>query len=127
MEEFVLFGLTFVVVYLFYQLFLIVPSKRAFQGGIKNKNGKKELLEIRYLKARYPLDFSKISYLQLLQICGLISSLDISISVSIISYIDNFFLEILIGFVVVCMLIFISYHLVYLFYRKKGMIKNGKC
>ena len=123
MEEFILFLLTFVFFFLIYQLFLIRPLKKSYE---KDGKVKKELLEIRYLKSRYSLDFKKIPYLQLLQICAITSSLDMAIAVTIVSLVKSFLWEIIVGFVVVCLLIFISYHLVYLFYKKKGMKKHGK-
>ena len=55
----------------------------------------KEPMEVKYLMNVYKLDMDKVNYNQLLQIISLVSSLDISLVVS----------------------------LVYLFYKKKGMIK----
>ena len=120
MEEFVLFIMCYFFVFLFYQLFLIVPRKK------KNKKKNKELLEIRYLEALYHLDLKKISYPQLLQICALVSSFDISLAVSIICHMNHFLLEIFGGLIIMILLIVVSYYFVYLFYKKKGMILNGK-
>lgn len=119
MEELILFCMCYALVFLFYQLFLITPRK-------KNKKKEKELLEIRYLEVCYHLDLKKVSYPQLLQICALVSSFDISLTVSIISHMHNFLLEIFGGLLIVIIVIAISYHFVYLFYKKKGMILNGK-
>ena len=122
MEEVILFFMTFFFLFLIYQMFFIGPLKKKY----KNKEERKELLEIRYLQLRYHLDLDKISYVQLLQLCSIASSFDISIVVSVVSLIQGFFLKIVIGFVMIFLLIISTYHLVYLFYRKKGMIKNGK-
>ncbi|MBR3211315.1 MAG: hypothetical protein IKF71_05220 [Bacilli bacterium] len=124
MEEFILFILTFLLIFLVYQLIFIRPLKKP--ASKRKGKEKKELLEIRYLKNRYPLDFDKISYPQLLQICAITSSLDMSIAVTIVTKISSFIWEIVVGFVVVCIMIVVSYHIVYLFYKKKGMIKHGK-
>ncbi len=83
-------------------------------------------MEIKYLKKYYSLDYDNISYPQLLQICAIVSSLDMAIVVTIVSMISSFLWEIVVGFVSMSILIVISYHLVYLFYKKKGMIKHGK-
>ena len=120
MEEFVLFILTFALIFILYQMVFVLPAKKN-QG-----KSKKELLEIRYLKNRYDLNMKKISYPQLLQICAITSSLDMAITVTVMSFIDAMLWEIIVGFVVICILIFISYYFVYLFYKKKGMINNGK-
>ncbi len=116
MKEFVLFVMTFFFTLLLYELFIVRRAKR--------EKKKKEPIEVTYLVSHYHLDLKKLSYNQLLQIVAIVSSLDISIVVSLILLISNFFLEILVGFVSVIVLIFVSYHMVYLFYKKKGCIKH---
>lgn len=121
MEELVLFGMTYLFVFIIYQIFIVNPAKKRKK---KNNKTEKEMFEVRYLVTKYKLDLDKISYNQLIQMCALISSLDISIAVSIMTLTNNFLLEMLLGFGSIFILIFISYHMVYLFYKKKGMIKN---
>ena len=120
MEEFILFGMTYLFVFIIYQIFVIGPAKKR-----KKKNNKdKEIIEVKYLISRYKIDLDKISYNQLIQICALVSSFDISIAVGVMTLFNNFLLQMLLGFTTIFILIFISYHMVYLFYIKKGMIKN---
>ena len=120
MEEFILFGMTYLFVFIIYQIFVIGPAKKR-----KKKNNKdKEIIEVKYLILRYKIDLDKISYNQLIQICALVSSFDISIAVGVMTLFNNFLLQMLLGFTTIFILIFISYHMVYLFYKKKGMIKN---
>ena len=129
MEELILFFLTFLLLFVIYQIFLIGPLKEENLEKRKNKSKKKsdkELLEIKYLKSKYDLDFNKIKRNQLLQICAITSSLDMAIAVTVVAFIKSFLWEIVVGFVVVVSLIYISYYLIYLFYKKKGMVKNGK-
>ena len=121
MEELILFGLTYLFVFIIYQIFIIGPAKKRKKKKVKND---KEVFEVKYLVTKYKLDLEKISYNQLIQICALVSSLDISIAVTIMTLTKNFILEMLLGFGSIFILIFISYHMVYLFYKKKGMIKN---
>ena len=123
MEEAILFFMTFVLLFLVYQFIFIRSAKKNYE---KKNSDKKEMLEIRYLKSKYNLDFDKISYPQLLQLCAITSCFDISLTVTIVSFIDSFLWEIVVGFVSIFLLIFISYHFIYLFYKKKGMVKNGK-
>ena len=115
MEEMVLFLLSFVFVFLLYQLFIIPRAK---------KKKKKQPIEISYLVYKYHLDLDKVKYNHILQVSAAVSSFDIALIVSIIMNISNFFLEIIVGFVVTLIIILSSYHIVYLFYKKKGMIKN---
>lgn len=120
MQEFILFLLSFIFVFLIYQIFIVRRAK----SNVRKKKTKKEPIEITYLQRRYKLDLKKVSYNQLLQIVAIVSSFDIALSVSIIMLFNNFFLEIIGGFFSIIILILVSYHLVYLFYKKKGMIIN---
>ena len=121
MEEIVLFIGSFIFVLIIYQIFIVSKAKKN-----KEKKNKREPFEVMYLKKMYKnLDFKKIPYNQLLQLIAIISSFDISLIVSIVVHINNFWLEIVIGFASTLLIILISYHLIYLFYKKKGMIKNG--
>ena len=115
MEDLVLFFLSFVFIFLLYEIFIVSPRK-------KNPHKKKEIIEIRYLDAKYSIDMKKISYPQLLQICAIVSSLDIAIVVTVISKIEEYFLMILIGFIMIIVLILISYHFVYLFFDIEEVI-----
>ncbi|MCI8460681.1 MAG: hypothetical protein HFE81_04720 [Bacilli bacterium] len=125
MEEIILFIMSFVFIFVIYQVSIVNPAKRrVLDKKKKNDKEKKELVEIKYLVKRYKLDLDKVSYNQLLQIVALVSSFDISLVVSIIMLFDNFIMEIVVGFFATLLIIMISYHLVYLFYKKKGMIKN---
>lgn len=127
MQEVILFIMSFIFIFLIYQFFLIIPAKKA-KNDKKKKSHKerRELVEINYLVKRYRLDMDKVNYNQLLQIVGIVSSFDISLIVSIIVALNNFLLEVVLGFVVTLLIIIVSYHLVYLFYKKKGMIINDR-
>ena len=123
MEELVLFILSFILVLIVYEIFIVTPAKRRkSKRGRKSKH--KEVLEVLYLVKRYRLDLEKVNYNQLLQIVAITSSLDISIICSLIMLFDNFIIRILVGGLSIVLVLLISYHIVYLFYKKKGMIKN---
>ena len=123
MEEVILFFMSYIFIFIIYQFIFIRPLRNTSK---KKSNKKKELLEVKYLTTKYKLDLEKIKYNQLLQICGIVSSFDIALTVSLIFLTDNLLMELLIGFISISVLIFISYHFVYLFYKKKGMILDGK-
>ena len=122
MEELVLILLTFIFVLIIYEVFIIAPIKK--KRGLNSDY--KEIIEIKYLIARYNLDLKKVDYNQLLQICGIVSSFDIALVVSLVAYVHGLVLELIVGFSSATIIILLSYHIVYLFYNKKGMIKNGK-
>ena len=120
MNYILMFVFSFFFVFFLYEIFVIPRAK-------KNYN-KKELdklpLEIRYLLKKYHFDLKKISFPQFLQLCTLISSLDIAIVVTLICFINGLLLQIIVAFVVSLILIVISFKYIYWFYVKKGMIKD---
>lgn len=116
MKEVFLFFLTFMFVLIIYELFVVRKAKR------KKKKDRKEPIEISYLVRRYNFNIKKINYSRLLQVVAIVSSFDIALIVSIVMNIHNFLLEIVVGFLSLFIIIFISYHIVYLFYKKKGLI-----
>ena len=120
MEELLYFIMCFILVFLFYELFVVY---RRIKKKKKNKV-KKDPIELLYLKARYKIDVDKIGYKKILHLIAIVSSLDISIVVSLIAGIDIYLLALFIGFGLVIVVIVFSYHLVYLYYKKKGMIKD---
>lgn len=127
MQDFILFLMSFLLIFIIYQVFIVKKYKNIYSGKKKYKNlSKVHPVEIMYLCNKYNLDLEKIKYNQLLQIVAIVSSFDIALSVSVILLFNNFILEIISGFLSVIVFILISYHLVYLFYKRKGMIKNEK-
>lgn len=124
MEEIIMFILGFVFIFVIYQFIIVLPAKKSKEGKARGKKKDKEPTEVKYLVTKYKLDMKKVDYNQLLQIVALTSSFDISLTVSLILAVEDFFLAVVVGIVAIVVLIIGSYHLVYLFYKKKGMIKN---
>ena len=119
MKEIILFVLTFIFVLMIYEIFVVSKTKKK---KAKGEDDGREPIEIAYLIKRYKLNMKKVNYNQLLQIVALVSSFDISVVVTLVNIPMNFILCILLGFVSCIGLILLSYHLVYLFYKKTGMI-----
>ena len=67
----IIIGLTYIFVFVIYQIFIISPAKKRIKKKIKTD---KEIFEVKYLIYKYKLDLDKISYNQLIQICALVSS-----------------------------------------------------
>ena len=127
MQELLLFIMCYIVVLVFYELYFVRRAKKFKSGKMskKKKDKYKEPGEIILLKSKFKVDIDKVNYDQLLQIVALVSSFDISLVVSVMSIIPIFVLKLVVGLVLIFLTIYISYYLVYLFYKKKGMIKNG--
>lgn len=128
MKEIILFIACFILVFICYQVFFILPMKKYRKnkknGKKKKIKEKKELAEIRFLVTKYKLDLDKVNYNKLLLVVSLVSSFDITLIVTIITLFDSYFLSFLLACVLVLPIILFSYWLVYKFYEKKGMIKN---
>ncbi len=115
MTEVMVFLLTFVVVFLIYELILVRKYK-------KGKSDKRPV-EVTYLLNRYNLNLKKVNYKKLLNIVSLVSSFDIAVVVTVMGLTDNFLLEILIGCFLTIILILSSYSIVGKIYKKKGYTK----
>lgn len=116
-EELILFIMTFLLVFIIYELFLVRKCK-------KDKRRKKPI-EVNYLIGKYNLDLDKLNYKRLLNIISAVSAFDISLVVTLISILDSFYLQLLIGFVLIMLLILVSYDIVGRIYKKKGCCKNA--
>lgn len=126
MEQVFYFIICYILTFLLYLIFVILPRFRYLKKKKNNKVKKerKEPVEVRYLVTRYRLNLGKVDYKKLLMIISLVSSLDISIAVSVSLLVDAYFLQLAVAFLLLVPLIFISYHFIYKYYLKKGMIKN---
>ena len=124
-QELILFLLTFLLVFIIYQIFIVKRAKRK-KTKKKDKRVKepKEPIEVTYLVNRYGLDLKKVDYNKLLFVISMVSSIDIALVVTIIMLLKIFVLEIVVGFISTIGIILLSYKLVYLVYKKKGMIKD---
>lgn len=114
-EELILFIMTFLFVFIIYEVFLVRKQK-------KDKRRKKPV-EVSYLISKYNLDLDKINYKRLLNIISAVSAFDISLVVTIVSLFKSFYLQLLIGFVLIMLLILTSYDIVGRVYKKKGCCK----
>ena len=121
LEELVLFLMCFVLVLIIYEIFVVKKAKKN-----ADSKDKKYPVEVKLLIDKYNLDMKKINYNQLLQIVAIVSSFDIALIVSAVMIFEGYILQLIGSIVIVIPVVLVSYHLVGLFYKKKGMIKNGK-
>ena len=71
LEEVILFILTFLLIFIIYELFLVRKAK-------KDKRRKRPV-EVNYLIGKFNIDLDKINYKRLLNIISAVSSFDISL------------------------------------------------
>lgn len=127
MEEVILFIACYIVVFIIYQLAFVLPMKKYLKNKDNKKKKvkkKKELAEINYLVNKYNLDLKKVNYNKLLFLVSLVSSFDITLIVSIIALFNSYLLSFLLAAILIIPIVFVSYWLIYKYYKKKGLIKN---
>ena len=118
MQEFILFLLSYLFVFIIYEIFIV---RRAIKNEKKKKEDKQPI-EVKFLVNKYNLNLKKINYHKLLHVVALVSSFDIAFIVSISLLMKSFLFQMLIILVLVIPVILVSYHLVYLIYKKRGLI-----
>ncbi len=111
-----LFILTFLFIFIIYELLLVRKCK-------KDKRRKKPI-EVQYLENRYHLNLNKVNYKRLLNIVSLVSALDISLVVTIVSLLNNMYLQLAVAFLAIFVVILVSYSIVGTIYKKKGCCQN---
>ena len=112
MFSLILFFVTFIVVFLIYLLF-VIRRKKYLDKFIKGK-------EITYLKKVYKIKIKESDYKGITMLVALTNSFIMATSVTIVSLFKNIFLEILVGFGTVMVLILICYHIIGKLYQKEG-------
>lgn len=118
MQQLILFLLSFLFILVIYEIFIVSKAKKNEKKKIENK----QPVEVKYLMAKYKLNLKKINYHELLHVCALVSSFDMALIVSLAHLFENSFLQILLILVLVVPVILVSYHIVYLVYKKRGLI-----
>lgn len=116
MEGLIIFIISYIIVYLLYFFIVILRNKKFVSS--------KAPIEVHYLIKKYNLDIEKIKYKKLLYVIGLVMSLNISISITVVSFIKNVILQMLLGLLVLIPLSIIVFNLFGIYFKKKGLIKN---
>ncbi|MFA5603036.1 MAG: hypothetical protein WDA21_04865 [Bacilli bacterium] len=115
MDLIVTFFVFFILAYILYYFFLIRKNKKY--------NPEKVPQEILFLTNKYKLDFDKINYRKLIKLLALTNSLIMAFTVLIVGFVDNFFIQILLAFLILFPLIYIVYSIIGKHYQKVGREK----
>lgn len=106
-----MFLLSFIIVYLFY-LVTVVLQKKKYEEFRKSN-------QVMYFVKRYKLDANKINIKKFIRIISLTNSLIISLSFTIVIKVSNIYLMILLGFFIMLPLMLICYSLIGLYLKKE--------
>lgn len=111
MENIIISLITFVTIYLLYLIFVI--SK-------KNKLEKFEKsMYVNFLVSISKINIKNINMKKLAHVLALSNSFIISFTVFVIEYIDKFILKLLVGFVLIIPLLYITYFIIGKIYKSK--------
>ena len=108
MNQVIIFILSFIVVLIIYETFIITKAK---------KDNTKKPVEVKLLVNMYKLNLKKVNYNQLLQIIALISSFDIALIALIVSCFKKVNIQILVGILVTIPIMLVSYKFVSNYYK----------
>ena len=112
MENIIFSLITFIVIYLLYFIFVI--SK-------KNKLEKFEnSMYVNFLVNISKIDIKKIDMKKLAHILAISNSFILAFTVFIVEYVDKLFLKLLVGFVVILPLLYITYFIIGKILKNKG-------
>lgn len=116
MEYLGLFLFYFIIIYLIYLVTVILQNKKMH----KFEKGK----QVQFFVKTYGLDFAKISVNKFTHILAITNSIIMSLTILVVTNIDNIILKLLSAFVLLFPLILIGYSLLGLYIKHK--MKEGK-
>lgn len=117
---------TIILIYIMYYIWIVIHYDK--RGEKKSKKKKKNQMpmpaEVEYFVTKYKIDLSKINFRYFLQLMGLVIAFDLSIVVSIVSYIDTLWIQFLVGFILMLVIVLTSFHILGKYFKKKGLTKD---
>ncbi len=105
LQNIILFLLTFITIFLVYEIMFIKEyrynKKKIKKGKISKDDNRKEPVEVRLLKSYYKVDIDKLNYSSVLNTIAFISSLDMAIIITIACLVKIGLIQILIALILV--------------------------
>ena len=123
LQNIILFLLTFITIFLVYEIMFIKEIKK---GKISKDDNRKEPVEVRLLKSYYKVDIDELNYSSVLNTIAFISSLDMAIIITVACLVKIGLIQILIALILVIPIIYSSYYLLAKYYKYKINKKNIK-
>lgn len=111
MDKLIWFIIVFVIVYLFYLFFVILRKKKLnkFRNGV----------EVTILEKKYKVNIEKIGIKKISHIIAIINALIIGLTFVTIEFFDNIIIKLMVAFVMLMVLIFVSYNIIGKILRKR--------
>ena len=125
LQNIILFLLTFITIFLVYEI-MFIKEYRFKKGKISKDDNRKEPVEVRLLKSYYKVDIDELNYSSVLNTIAFISSLDMAIIITIACLAKIGLIQILIALILVIPIIYSSYYLLAKYYKYKINKKSIK-
>lgn len=111
MDKLIWFIMVFIIIYLFYLFFVILRKKKLnkFRNGV----------ELTILEKKYKVDIEKIGIKKLAHIVAITNALIIGLTFVTIEFFDNIIIKLMVAFVMLMVLIFVSYSIIGKIFRKR--------
>ena len=120
MKNIILFCFCFIIVFAFYELFVVnITLKKKKKEIFKNNP-----IEVNLIASLCKLDMDKVNYKELLHLISIFFSLDVSFIFIIIYNIKVLYLQIIFGSVIGILLLCVTIYIFKIIYKKRGMIKD---
>ena len=110
MKDLIFSLVIFVIIYLIY-LITVIRKK-------KNLDKLMEGMEVTYLKKRYKLSLKKVNKKKIANVVALTNSFIVSITIFLVSFIENNILKLLVGFIILIPGIIITYHFIGIYLKR---------
>lgn len=114
MKYVIYFLVSFLIVYLFYLLTVVLQKKK--MDKFKNSN------QIQFFVKRYKLDIDKINIVKFTHLLAISNAFIVATTFTITFLVDNFILQMLVGFLILLPLMLIIYSLIGKYYVRKGCV-----
>ena len=112
MKELISFLIYFVMIYLVY-FFTVIIQKKKYE---KIKRG----TQVMYFVKRYNLDFNKISFTKFINVLSLVNSFIMALTITLVQYLPNLMLKLMVAFVTLIVLILSCYKLIGLYIERRN-------
>jgi len=107
-----IFVFSFLIIYLFYLVTVILQKKKI--NKFKKSN------QVLYFVKRYKLDINKINMNKFIHIISLTNSFIVALAFTATFIVENFYLGLVIGLIVLIPVMLISYHIIGNYLKKEG-------
>ena len=123
-----------IIIYMLYYIWIAfnfdktgkVKKRKRKKIKATKEDKKKMPSEVKFFVERYKIDLDKVNYRYFLQLIGLTVAFDLSVVIAVMDFISVLWIKCLVGFVLMIVIVLLSFRLLGNYFKKKGLVKNDK-